>query len=110
VIVVRPEPASAKESGAQAANPRDRPSEGAANKRKIRRRPTKSKTRRSYLDAMRPRLQEPDGGELISMKIQGARRRTWKEVRKQGLQPTPDELVGMRCRGSRRNTFARCES
>src|ERR1700674_4283164 len=102
VIVVRPEPASAKERTAQAAKP-----SGAAegkvqtNKEKDQRTASEEQNKKeSYLDAMEAAgFKNLTVDELISMKIQGVTPGYVKEMRELGLQPTPDELVGMRVQG-----------
>ncbi|PYU83810.1 MAG: hypothetical protein DMG51_11515, partial [Acidobacteria bacterium] len=74
VIVVRPEPAAAKERTAQAAKP-------------------------SGTAAAKTPFKNLTVDELIAMKIQGVTPEYVREIHELGLQPTPDELVGMRVQG-----------
>src|SRR6202158_999419 len=102
VIVVRPEPASAKERTAQAAKPSGTAAAKAqTNKDKDQRTASEEQNKKeSYLDAMEAAgFKNLTVDELISMKIQGVTPGYVKEMRELGLQPTPDELVGMRVQG-----------
>jgi len=102
VIVVRPEPASAKERTAQAAKPSGTAAAKAqTNKDKDQQTASDdSNKKQSYLDAMEAAgFKNLTVDELISMKIQGVTPGYVKEMRELGLQPTPDELVGMRVQG-----------
>src|SRR6202521_5126232 len=101
VIVVRPEPASAKERTAQAAKP-----SGAAegkvqtNKEKDQKTAGDDSKKQSYLDAMEAAgFKNLDVDEIIAMKVQGVTPEYIKAMHDLGLQPTPDELVGMRVQG-----------
>jgi len=102
VIVVRPEPALAKERTAQAAKPSGTTAAKAqTNKDKDQRTASKEQNKKeSYLDAMEAAgFKNLTVDELISMKIQGVTPGYVKEMHELGLQPTPDELVGMRVQG-----------
>jgi len=102
VIVVRPEPGSAKEGAEQAAKPAGS-AEAKAQTNKLKDPPIASEEqikKESYLDAMEAAgFKNLTVDELISMKIQGVTPGYVKEIRKLGLQATPDELVGMRVQG-----------
>jgi len=102
VIVVRPEPAAAKERTAQAAKP---PGTAAAktptNKNKDQQTASDDLNKKqSYLDAMEAAgFKNLTVDELIAMKIQGVTPEYVREIHELGLQPSPDELVGMRVQG-----------
>ncbi|HTF22798.1 MAG TPA: M56 family metallopeptidase [Candidatus Limnocylindria bacterium] len=98
VIVVRPEPASAKERTAQAAKPK-RSAEGKVqtNKEKDQKTSGEDNKKQSYLDAMEAAgFKNLDVDEIIAMKVQGVTPEYIKAMHDLGLQPTPDEFVGMR--------------
>ena len=102
VIVVRPEPASAKERAAQAAKPPGTAaSKAQTNKDKDPQTASDDNNKKqSYLDAIEAAgFKNLTVDELISMKIQGVTPGYVKEIHELGLQPTPDELVGMRVQG-----------
>src|ERR1700694_3215438 len=102
VIVVRPEPASAKERTAQAAKPSGTAAAKAqTNKDKGQQTASEEQSKKeSYLDAMEAAgFKNLTVDELISMKIQGGTPRYVKDMHELGLQPTPDELIGMRVQG-----------
>src|SRR5713226_9644634 len=104
VIVVRPEPASAKERLGQAAKPAPAPAPAPAALGQPASRPQaaseEQNKKESYLDAMEAAgFKNLTVDELISMKIQGVTPGYVKEVRDLGLQATPDELIGMRVQG-----------
>ena len=102
VIVVRPEPALAKERTAQAAKPSGTAAAKAqTSKDKDQRTASEEQDKKeSYLDAMEAAgFKNLTVDELISMKIQGVTPGYAKEMHELGLQPTPDELVGMRVQG-----------
>ena len=101
VIVVRPEPASAKERTAQAAKPK-RSAEGKVqtNKEKDQKTSGEDNKKQSYLDAMEAAgFKNLDVDEIIAMKVQGVTPEYIKAMHDLGLQPTPDEFVGMRVQG-----------
>jgi beta-lactamase regulating signal transducer with metallopeptidase domain len=98
VIVVRPEPASAKERTAQAAKPKGS-AEGKVqtNKEKDQKTSGEDNKKQSYLDAMEAAgFKNLDVDEIIAMKVQGVTPEYIKAMHDLGLQPTPDEFVGMR--------------
>ena len=104
VIIVKPEPISARERGAQAAKPAPAATSQPAPKPQ----PDESKEqqtagdgkKQSYLDAMEAAgFKNLDVDELIAMKIQGVTPEYIKAIHDLGLQPTADEIVGMRVQG-----------
>src|SRR5437016_5123329 len=102
VIVVRPDPVSAKERTPQAAKPSGTAAAKAqTNKDKDQQTASDAGNgKQSYLDAMEAAgFKNLTVDELISMKIQGVTPGYVKEIHELGLQPTPDELVGMRVQG-----------
>jgi hypothetical protein len=104
VIVVRPEPASAKERAEQAAKPAPAPAPAPAALSQSAPRPQAASEepnkKESYLEAMEAAgFKNLTVDELISMKIQGVTPGYVKEMRELGLQATPDELIGMRVQG-----------
>jgi beta-lactamase regulating signal transducer with metallopeptidase domain len=102
VIVVRPEPGSAKEGPEQAAKPAgSAEAKAQTNKDKDQKTASEEQNKKeSYLDAMEAAgFKNLTVDELISMKIQGVTPGYVKEIRELGLQATPDELVGMRVQG-----------
>ena len=103
VIVIKPEPASAKEFSPQAAKPSGAAAKPQENreKEKDQQKPKDDSNRHeSYLDAMEAAgFKNLSVDELISMKIQGVTPEYIKAVRELGFQPTPDELIGMRVQG-----------
>jgi len=110
VIVVRPEPALAKERTAQAAKPSGTAAAKAqTSKDKDQRTASEEQDKKeSYLDAMEAAgFKNLTVDELISMKIQGVTPGYAKEMHELGLQPTPTNSLACACRASRRNTFAR---
>src|SRR5256714_2083992 len=102
VIVVRPEPAAAKERTAQAAKPsRTAAAKTPTNKNKDQQTASHDLNKKqSYLDAMEATgFKNLTVDELMAMKIQGVTPEYVREIHELGLQPTPDELVGMRVQG-----------
>ena len=101
VIVVRPEPASAKERTAQAAKPKRSAEEKVqTNKEKNQKTSGEDNKKPSYLDAMEAAgFKNLDVDEIIAMKVQGVTPEYIKAMHDLGLQPTPDQFVGMRVQG-----------
>jgi beta-lactamase regulating signal transducer with metallopeptidase domain len=102
VIVVRPEPGSAKEGAEQAAKPAgSAEAKAQTNKDKDQKTASEEQNKKeSYLDAIEAAgFKNLTVDELIAMKIQGVTPGYVKEIRELGLQATPDELVGMRVQG-----------
>jgi hypothetical protein len=101
VIVVRPEPASAKErnrrdakraeeADSKAQTDRDNNDQTAGDSQK----------KESYLDAMQAAgFKDLSVDEIIAMKIQGVTPAYVKEIHELGMQPTADELIGMKVQG-----------
>jgi len=105
VIIVRPEPSSAKERAPKAGKtaPAATPSEPAPNPRPAReveqQTPDEGK-KQSYVEAMEAAGFKNLGvDELISMKVQGVTPEYIKAIRELGLQPTAEEVVGMKVQG-----------
>jgi beta-lactamase regulating signal transducer with metallopeptidase domain len=105
VIVIRPEPVSAKERSRKDAK-RAEEAEQAATKTQTDK-DSKQQTagdsqskKESYLDAMQAAgFKNLTVDEIISMKIQGVTPAYVKEIHELGMQPTADELIGMRVQG-----------
>src|SRR6266436_4166391 len=103
IIIVKPEPVSAKERATQApkpagkAEPAPKPQSGneknspAAND---------DNKKQSYLDAMEAAgFKNLDVDEIIAMKVQGVTPEYVKELRATGINPDVDEIVGMKVQG-----------
>jgi beta-lactamase regulating signal transducer with metallopeptidase domain len=105
VIIVRPEPVSAKARTTQAAKqapaattqPAPKPQ---TDKAKEQQTANGGDKKQSYLDAMEAAgFKNLDVDEIIAMKVQGVTPEYIKAIHDLGLQPTPEEIVGMRVQG-----------
>jgi len=105
VIVIRPEPAAAKERTRRAAKLSEAEGQAAAKAQtdKDNKQQTASNgqnKKESYLEAMQAAgFKDLTVDEIISMKIQGITPSYVKEIHEIGLRPTADELIGMRVQG-----------
>jgi beta-lactamase regulating signal transducer with metallopeptidase domain len=102
VIVVTPEPASAKERAAQAAKPAPavqpapKPQPNPASEPQT----ANDGKKQWYMDAMAAAgVKITDVDELISLKTQGVTPEYIKGMRDLGLQPNAEELIGMKVQG-----------
>src|SRR6267142_1329615 len=103
VIIVKPEPVSAKERARQAAKPSGKtepaPKPQSSNGKNPPAANDDSK-KQSYLDAMEAAgFKNLDVDEIIAMKVQGVTPEYIKAIHDLGLQPSPEEIVGMRVQG-----------
>jgi beta-lactamase regulating signal transducer with metallopeptidase domain len=105
VIVIRPEPVSAKERNrkdakrVEEAEQADSKAQTDTNEKKQTASDGQNK-KESYLDAMQAAgFKNLTVDEIISMKIQGVTPAYVKEIHELGMQPTADELIGMRVQG-----------
>ncbi len=103
IIIVKPEPVSAKERATQAAKPAGKaelaPKPQSGNEKNSPAAHDDSK-KQSYLDAMEAAgFKNLDVDEIIAMKVQGVTPEYIKAIHDLGLQPTAEEVVGMRVQG-----------
>lgn len=103
IIIVKPEPVSAKERATQAPKPAGKaepaPKPQSSNEKNSPAAHDDDK-KQSYLDAMEAAgVKIVDVGELIAMKVQGVTPEYIKAIHDLGLQPTSEEIVGMKVQG-----------
>jgi len=103
IIIVKPEPVSAKESARQAAKPAGKTEPAPKPQSSNDKNPAAAnddKKKQSYLDAMEAAgFKNLDVDEIIAMKVQGVTPEYIKAIHDLGLQPSPEEIVGMRVQG-----------
>ncbi len=103
IIIVKPQPVSAKERAAQAAKPAAKaepsPKPQSGNEKNSPAAHDDNK-KESYLDAMEAAgFKNLDVDEIIAMKVQGVTPEYIKAIHDLGLQPSPEEVVGMKVQG-----------
>src|SRR5713226_2425142 len=103
IIIVKPEPVSAKERAAQAAKPAGKAEPAPKPQSNNDKNPAAAhddNKKQSYLDAMEAAgFKNLDVDEIIAMKVQGVTPEYIKAIHDLGLQPTAEEVVGMRVQG-----------
>jgi hypothetical protein len=103
IIIVKPEPVSAKERATQAAKPAGKAEPAPKPQSNNDKNPGAAhddNKKQSYLDAMEAAgFKNLDVDEIIAMKVQGVTPEYIKAIHDLGLQPTPEEIVGMRVQG-----------
>jgi beta-lactamase regulating signal transducer with metallopeptidase domain len=103
IIIVKPEPVSAKERAAQAAKPAGKAEPAPKPQSNNDKNPAAAhddNKKQSYLDAMEAAgFKNLDVDEIIAMKVQGVTPEYIKAIHDLGLQPSPEEIVGMRVQG-----------
>jgi len=103
IIIVKPEPVSAKERATQAGKPAGKTEPAPKPQSNNDKNPpgaNDDNKKQSYLDAMEAAgFKNLTVDELISMKIQGVTPEDIKRIRELGLQPSVGQLVAMRVQG-----------
>jgi beta-lactamase regulating signal transducer with metallopeptidase domain len=103
IIIVKPEPVSAKERATQAAKPGGKAEPAPKPQTNNGKNPAAAhddNKKQSYLDAMEAAgFKNLDVDEIIAMKVQGVTPEYIKAIHDLGLQPTAEEVVGMRVQG-----------
>jgi beta-lactamase regulating signal transducer with metallopeptidase domain len=103
IIIIKPEPVSAKESATQAAKPAGKTEPAPKPQSSNDKNPPAANDdnkKQSYLDAMEAAgFNNLDVDEIIAMKVQGVTPEYIKAIHDLGLQPSPEEVVGMRVQG-----------
>jgi beta-lactamase regulating signal transducer with metallopeptidase domain len=103
IIIVKPEPVSAKERATQATKPAGKTapvSKPQSNNDKNPAAAHDDNKKQSYLDAMEAAgFKNLDVDEIIAMKVQGVTPEYIKAIHDLGMQPTAEEVVGMRVQG-----------
>src|SRR6266478_6562533 len=103
IIIVKPEPVSAKERATQAARPSGKTEPASKPQSNNDKNPAAAhddNKKQSYLDAMEAAgFKNLDVDEIIAMKVQGVTPEYIKAIHDLGMQPTAEEVVGMRVQG-----------
>ena len=103
IIIVKPEPVSAKERATQAAKPAGKAEPASKPQSNNDKNPAAAhddNKKQSYLDAMEAAgFKNLDVDEIIAMKVQGVTPEYIKAIHDLGMQPTAEEVVGMRVQG-----------
>ena len=103
IIIVKPEPVSAKERATQAAKPAGKAAPASKPQSNNDKNPAAAhddNKKQSYLDAMEAAgFKNLDVDEIIAMKVQGVTPEYIKAIHDLGMQPTAEEVVGMRVQG-----------
>src|SRR2546426_1352233 len=103
IIIVKPEPVSAKERATQATKPAGKAEPASKPQSNNDKNPAAAhddNKKQSYLDAMEAAgFKNLDVDEIIAMKVQGVTPEYIKAIHDLGMQPTAEEVVGMRVQG-----------
>src|SRR6266478_2040572 len=103
IIIIKPEPVSAKERATQAARPSGKTEPASKPQSNNDKNPAAAhddNKKQSYLDAMEAAgFKNLDVDEIIAMKVQGVTPEYIKAIHDLGMQPTAEEVVGMRVQG-----------